>query len=304
MFVVILLKIMTHIEISEIVKREYLSVLEDYPIESLQDLGHLHTKLIEIRMDLLFKFGYDVHPHYRGEQLFGRDILPGIFRPPFSANINTENAKLVEANGIKIFKKRVTEKYGTKMLFKYNVDTEHSENWDLLFQAQHAGVKTNLVDLSTSIYDSAFFACEPSIKYDEDDAQLWCIFVPSEFLYGESTEYDNPCYPKFNPFELDKSFVCNVPTFIDDIDERTYQMRLFRQHGRLFAFSNSDLNIPLNKKEFWENMMFRVKILPEFKKDIFNQLKDIGICHKQLVLEDDIETQKFISSINEDMKKV
>lgn len=295
---------MTHIEISRIVKQHYLSELENYKIESINDLENLHDKLIHIRTILLSRFGYDVHPHYRGEQLFGRNILPGIFRPPFSADITMDNARLVEANGIKLFKKRVIEKYGEKMLFKYIAETEHFENWDLLFQAQHAGVKTNLVDLSTRISDSAFFACEPSLKHDEKDAQLWCILVPSEFLYVESSQYDTPCYTKLNPFELEKSFVCNVPIFIDNIGQRTYQFRLFRQHGRFFAFANKDMNIPLNKKEFWENMMVRVKISPENKKVIFSQLKDAGICHNQLVLEDDEETQKFIDSINVDMKKL
>lgn len=295
---------MTHIEISRIIQQKYLSELENYKIDNIEDLKNLHSKLINIRTDLRFSTGYDVHPHYRGEQLFGRDILPGIFRPPFSVDMTLDNARFVEINGIKIFKKRVIEKYGEKMLFKYKVKTEHSENWDLLFQAQHAGIKTNLVDLSTSIYDSAFFACEPSDKHDEKDAQLWCLLVPSEFLYGESTEYDNPCYPKLNPFELEESFVCNVPTFVDDIDQRTYQFRLFRQHGRLFASSNKDLNVPLNKKEFWENMIIRVKISPETKKNIFNQLKEAGISHQKLVLEDDEETEKFIDSINVDMKKM
>lgn len=295
---------MTYMEISEIVKQNFLSKLEDFKIEKLEDLNELHKELISIRTDFLLNYGFDVHPHYRGEQLFGRDILPGIFRPPFSDGVTMENARAIETNGINIFKTKVTEKYGEKMIFKHNVNTEHSENWNLLFQAQHAGIKTNLVDLSTSVYDSAFFACEPSAKHDEKDAQLWCILVPSVFIYGESTKYDNPVYSVVNPFELENSFVCNVPTFIDDIDERTYQFRLFRQHGRLFASSNKDLNIPLNKKEFWENMIIRIKISPDSKKVIFNQLNAAGIDHKNLILEDDEETERFIGSINESIKKL
>lgn len=295
---------MTHQQISKIIRQDYLSKLESYEVKNLGDLESLHQELINIRTELYFKYGYDVHPHYRGEQLFGRNILPGIFRPPFSEGITLDNSRKIESNGIEIFKERVEEKYGKKVLFKNIVGEEHAEKWDLLFQAQHAGIKTNLIDLSTSIYHSAFFACEPSQSHDDKEAQLWCLLVPSEFIYGESTKYDNPCYPVVNPFNTDRSFVCNVPTFIDDIDERTYQFRLFRQHGRLFVSSDNDLNIPLNQKDFWRDMILRVKIAPENKRAIYSQLNETGIDHDRLILNDSEEAKQFIRTINEDMKKI
>lgn len=295
---------MNYIKISELVKSDYLSELENYEIKNLEDLNILHDRLIEIRMALMLKFGFDVHPHYRGEQLYGRDILPGIFRPPFVDGVNRENARKIELKGIEIFKHRVAERFGERFLFKNKESTEYADAWDLLFQAQHAGVKTNLIDLSTSVINSAFFACESSEKYDEKDGQLWCLLVPSEFIYGESTKYDKPCYPILNPFQLTASFVCNVPTYMDDIDERTYQFRLFRQHGRLFVSSDNELNIPLNHKEFWKNMLVRVRISPENKKNIFSQLDQSGINHSRLILDETEDAKQFIASINEDMKKL
>lgn len=295
---------MTYLQISEIVRDNFLSGLKDYKIKNLDDLQNLHKELIQIRNNLHFDYGFDVHPHYRGEQLFGRDIIPGIFRPPFSANVNIENARLIEKNAIKIFKEKVSEEYGSDAIFKYEEESENSESWNLLFQAQHAGVKTNLIDLSTSIFSSAFFASEPSEKHDDKAGQIWCLLIPSEFIYGESTEYDKPCYSVLSPFQLDTSFVCNVPTFIDNIDQRKYQFRLFRQHGRLFVSSNRDVNVPFNKKEFWENMMIPIKILPEDKKEIFNQLNEAGINHEKLILDDDDKSKKFIAKINEEIKNI
>lgn len=294
---------MSYDEIAELVKNKFLSKLEAYELKNLADLENLHKELISIRTTLYFDFGFDVHPHYRGEQLFGRDILPGMLRLPFVEDIDLGNVRKIEYNGIKIFHQRVLEKYGEKFIFTNPKETDHSLNWNLLFQAQHAGVKTNLIDLSTSVFHSAFFASEPSIKYDDNDGQLWCLLVPSEFIYGESTLYDNPCYSSLNPFNLDSSFVCNVPTFIDDINERTYQFRLFRQHGRLFASSDKEINVPLNEKSFWKNMILRLKISPENKKIIFQQLNEIGISHSKLVLEETEESKEFIKFINEDMKK-
>lgn len=117
---------MTYLEISKIVRDNFLSRLKDYEIKSLDDVQNLHEELIQIRTNLLFDYGFDVHPHYRGEQLFGRDIIPGIFRPPFSADVNMENARLIEKNAIKIFKEKVIEEYGSDAIFKYVEESENS----------------------------------------------------------------------------------------------------------------------------------------------------------------------------------
>ena len=241
-------------------------------------------------------------PHYRGEQFYGWDILPGIFRPPFSTTIDLKRARDIEKNGAELFKKKVTETYGDKHLFKYS-KKPYGEDWDLLFQAQHAGIKTNLIDLSTSSVHSSFFMSEPSIKHEKDDGQLWGLLVPFEFILNETTDYDKLLYPNYNPYDLDTSFVCNVPTYIDNIDQRTYQFRLFRQHGRLFASNNSDLSVPLNKKDFWKNMMIRIKVKAEDKKTIYKGLKEIGIDKDRLILTEKEDATKMIWDINDEMKK-
>ena len=294
---------MNYYQVSEHIKEEYLNPLESFDIKNLQDIRDFHEKLIQVRVDLRFKVGIDVMPHYRGEQNYGWDILPGIFRPPFSNEIDLSQARKIEKNGAEIFKQRVIEKYGPKHLFKHSKEP-YGEIWDLLFQAQHAGVKTNLIDLSTSSVMSSFFMCEPSEKHEKSDGQLWGLLVPSEFIFNETSDYGKTLFPLHNPYSLDKSFVCNIPTYIDDIDERTYQFRLFRQHGRLFASSDSDIDVPLNKKEFWKNMMFRVKVPAEVKKTIFKELQEVGIDREKLMIVESEDADKMISEINNEMKKV
>ncbi|KAF9658216.1 FRG domain-containing protein [Tenacibaculum sp. ZH5_bin.1] len=266
-------------------------------------MSNFHDKLINVRVELKFSIGIDVMPHYRGEQFYGWDILPGIFRPPFSTAIDLTRARDIEKSGAELFKKKVTETYGDKHLFKYS-KKPYGEDWDLLFQAQHAGIKTNLIDLSTSSVHSSFFMSEPSTKHEKNDGQLWGLLVPFEFILNETTDYDKLLYPNYNPYDLDTSFVCNVPTYIDNINQRTYQFRLFRQHGRLFASNNSDLSVPLNKKDFWKNMMIRIKVKAEDKKTIYNELKEIGIDKDRLVLTEKEDATKMIWDINDEMKKL
>jgi len=294
---------MNYNQISRYIKDKYLIPLESFEIKNLDDVRNFHEELIKVRVALIETGGPSVMPHYRGEQNYGWDILPGIFRPPFSAEIDLSKAREIENKGVEIFKEKVIHNYGEKQLFKHS-NKPFGENWDLLFQAQHAGVKTNLIDLSTSSVLSSFFMCEPSEKHEKSDGQLWGLLVPSEFIYNETSDYDKLVYPDSNPFDLDKGFVCNVPTFIDDIDERTYQFRLFKQHGRLFASDNSDLEIPLNKKEFWKNMILRVRVPAEAKKTIYKELIEIGIDRKSMMIIETAEADKMIDEINNIMKKL
>lgn len=294
---------MTLIQISEKIKREFLDPLENFDINSEEDLDKLHKKLIEIRGELYFR-GLDVMPHYRGEQYFGWDILPGIVRPPFYDDVEIQNIKIVEKKGAEIFEKTVTEEYGQEMLFKPKNDNTNIAKWDLLFQAQHAGVKTSLVDFSTDVFLSSFFMSEPSESFENENGQLWCLLVPSDFIYNESSDYHKNIYPSLDPYNLTQSFICNVPTFIDEINDRTYQFRLFKQHGRFFASSNSDIETPINKKEFWKNLMIRIKISPEAKKNIFEGLNKMKITRKDLMLEESEKADELISDINIQMKKL
>ena len=292
---------MNYIEISEYIKENYLKSMEDFEINNLQDIRNLHDELIKINVELIKKFRFSVMPHYRGEQKYGWDIFPGIFRPPFSKGIDLSRAREFEKQGAEIFKEKVIENFGKEQIFKHSKEP-YGENWDILFQAQHAGVKTNLIDLSTRSTLASFFMCEPSKEYDNEDGQLWGLLVPLEFIYNETSDYDKFLYPELNPFDLDKSFVCNIPTYVDDIDERTYQFRLFRQHGRLFASSNSDLEIPLNKKEFWKNMIFRVRVPAKAKKIIFEELIKVKIDRQSMMITESEKADLMIEDINNRIK--
>ncbi|TBW28271.1 FRG domain-containing protein [Gramella sp. KN1008] len=294
---------MDYLQVSKHIKGKYLTPLENYKIENLKDVRKFHEELVNVRTEIRFRNGLDVTPHYRGEQNYGWDVLPGIYRPPFSTGIDLAQTRKIEKIGAEIFESRVSAKFGEKQLFKHSVKP-YGEKWDLLFQAQHAGVKTNLIDFSTSSVLSAFFMCEPSKKYEKVDGQLWALLVPSEFIYNETSDYNKSVYPEINPYKLNNSFVCNIPTYLDDIDERTYQFRLFRQHGRLFASRDSDLGIPLNKKEFWENMMFRVRVPSAVKNTIFEELVEEGKDRESMMILESEEADDIIKEINNEMKQV
>lgn len=85
---------------TEHIKEKYLNTLESFEIKNLQDIRTFHEELIKVRVDLKFSVGIDVIPNYRGEQHYGWDILPRIFRPPFSTEIDLSQALKIEKNGV------------------------------------------------------------------------------------------------------------------------------------------------------------------------------------------------------------
>lgn len=292
---------MTHLQISRYIQSNYLTKLQDYEINSLDDLNDLHQELIKIRVDLTMK-GYPVQPVYRGEKLYGRDIVPGLVRDVKLSNVNPQYIRYIEERGIRLFQKQVEKKYGKKFLWIFKTKTSFGPNWDILFQAQHAGIKTNLIDVSPSISHAAYFTCSTPDRYKSNDGQLWCILVPDEFHYIESTEYNKNCYPNYNAFNLETSFLCNPPIFLDEIEERTYQFRLYRQRGKLFTSSDETLNIPLNKKIFWENMIIRIRISPEAKVTIARDLDKININMGSMILDPAETHDRLIRNINKKLK--
>ena len=122
---------MTYIQISELIKEKYLIPLENYKIKTLKDVESFHDELIKVRVAIRFdvEIGMDVMPHYRGEQNYGWDILPGIFRPPFSSDIDLKKAREIEKNGAKIFRKKVIENYNEEIGNKIARENAREKVW-------------------------------------------------------------------------------------------------------------------------------------------------------------------------------
>jgi hypothetical protein len=118
-----------------------------------------------------------------------------------------------------------------------------------------------------------------------------------------SSIHDDPSYHNFEPFNLKESFVCNVPTYIDTVKERIYQLRLFRQHGRLFASANNELTTALNERDFWKDLTMRIEIKPDAKVNIIEELKELGTTKESLILKENESSTAMINFINNEMKK-
>ncbi len=171
-------------------------------------------------------------PHYRGEQKFGWDILPGIFRLPLTHLSNVEGKKL-EEQATKEFEEVVETKIGSNVLRRIFNAEKYGKAWDLLFQAQHAGIRTTLTDWTAFIVSALFFATEKSIYEDveKSDAQLWCQMVPEENIISDSQYFPKESMYNLNPSDIGNVYLINPSIYIDNVEERLFEYNMYRQKG-------------------------------------------------------------------------
>ncbi len=93
---------MTREEALEKTKQEIIG--DNQTITSAEEADQLHKRLIELRTQLFFRNIFEIMPHYRGEQKFGWNITPGIFRPPLNIT-ERKVAKLLEQQAVEEFER-------------------------------------------------------------------------------------------------------------------------------------------------------------------------------------------------------
>jgi hypothetical protein len=224
-------------------------VTEPIIITSLDAAENFHKQLIQLRCKLIERGLIDIMPHYRGEQKYGWDIKPGIFRPPLE-NLKNEDGKKLEKQAIQEFEKVITQQLGKNTLRNIFNNETFGKEWDLLFQAQHAGIRTTLTDWSAEIISALYFATEESSNSDieSEDAQLWALLVPINRIISHTTSGASNSLYEINPFDTAESYLINPSSFLDEIDTRIFEYRMYRQKGRFLMPPATTCKTPVNKQ--------------------------------------------------------
>ena len=194
----------------------------------------------------------------------------------------------------------VNKEIGVESLRKLFDHKAFGKEWDLLFQAQHAGVRTTLTDW-TMVFDHAlYFATEfsedPNIE--NEDAQLWCFMVDNDRVLNLGHDFPEMDFYKKNPFDLDGIYLINTPIYVDGLDKRLFESRLSKQQGRFIALPTSICNIPLNKIEELAPFMVPIRIPQESKSTIRKELNKFSINRKSLYIKEDPAHKCLIDKIN------
>lgn len=268
-------------------------------ITSVADAEAIHKLLIKIRTNFFQKTQLGIMPHYRGEQNFGWDIRSGIFRPPLNIT-DPDVGKQLEQQAIAEFENVIKNSVGPHVFRDLFDHEKHGKDWDLLFQAQHAGIKTTLTDWSAEITSAMYFATEESANptIENADGQLWVYLVPEPLILGHNNWPVRETFYDMNPFDLDQTYLINVSSYLDNIEKRIFEYRMYRQKGRFVMSASKDCHIPLNKQDYVQQFIFRFRIPKEFKKTIRNELAKRGVVRKEMYIDETMARQQLIVDVN------
>lgn len=288
---------MTKEETFEKVKQDIIG--EDLTITTALEADQLHEQFIKVRTELFLNYQTEIMPHYRGEQNFGWDIRSGIFRPPLIIT-DPKIGKDLEQKAIHEFEYVINEKVGAKTLRDLFYHEKHGKDWDLLFQAQHAGVKTTLTDWSADIISALFFATELSLdeNIENSDGQLWCFLIPIINIKGHNDYPERNTFYNINPFEVTSTFLINPSSYISEIENRIFEYRMYRQKGRFVMSSNDTCHIPLNQQDELKKYILRARIPAEFKSSIRQELANRRVNREIMYIDETSIRQDLITDIN------
>jgi FRG domain len=289
---------MTAQEVYQDIKQKLIP--DNIEIKSLDEAFDIHDNLfIPFRVKLYENGLNGFMPHYRGEQKYGWDILSGVFRPPFD-KLSSDKGKNLEKLAVTAFEDTIKTKIGDKVLRNIFNHEKFGKEWDLLFQAQHGGVKTTLTDWTGFIQTALFFATEisSSEEIENSDAQLWCLMVPIENIISDSQFYPKESMYNLDPFNIDNVYLINPSIYIDNVDERIFEYRMYKQGGRFLAMPNNACNVPINKHDMFKDFLFHIRIPKDFKQSIRQALTERGITRQRMYADENPVHDNLIKDIN------
>jgi len=267
-------------------------------IESVKDAENIHERMVEFDIKVRLGGPYDM-PHYRGEQKFDWDILPNILRLP-SVKGDKHKAKDLEKKGWQEFGNVIKMNFGNDALRTIFDNEKYGKDWNLIMQAQHAGIKTSLTDWSPNVYAPLYFATEESKEpeIENSDGQFWVFMVPFRCIKSHNEFPIKDTYYDQDPQAVEDMCMINVSILLDDLPERKYETRMFRQKGRFYISRDDQWGVAINKQPDIARLLFRFIVPAECKSEIREELKGRGIDYNYLYGPINLDHQDLIDDIN------
>ena len=165
--------------------------------------------------------------------------------------------------------------------------------WELIWQAQHLGIPTRLMDWTPNIETALFFAVE-NPEHDDFDGQFWVFF--------ERELHDNDTFLYSNPFVYQKTALLNPSYFFqnqEELENHKGERNRMWQQGR-FLFQNHDNSLISleDSKEIAPHL--RKVIIPKNRKaEIRKRLSELGFNKSKFLSEIPSPLKEEIKKIND-----
>ena len=265
--------------------------MDDIKINSIEDVERIHQNNTSIPYSC---------PHYRGEANCNYDLKSGIAREQCTLDELRQKEQGLYNDFVNFANK------GSIPIQNFGSNNGNLQKWQTLFQAQHLGLKTRLLDWTIERKVALWFAVENEKHYDKDGR-----FIVYKGYYGDDNFiYDirnNPFILNNSPFEITngKLFMIN-PEFCwnnddDNFERYLSERRRYHQSGRFSIQSLEQSLTPLNKQEYLIPNMEVYIIDKNAKRQILSELSSKYNLQRDYIYNKDMaaELESVIKSINE-----
>jgi len=192
-------------------------------------------------------------------------LLPTIGRNGESA----EKIKQIEESVLQMFKFEISERELEKFLIPIaNTTSAVNQDWLKLFQLQHLGLPTRLIDWTISPEVACAFATDP--KDWDYDGELWVFLCRYDWLYSFDNLKD---YWNIPIAEIEKHYVINHPFFMENKTiELPAEYRRMKQFGRFSIQSYKDCITPMENQDLFTEYLIKISIKAEDKQALQREL--------------------------------
>lgn len=207
---------------------------------------------------------------YRGEsKLFKKPLTCGICR----TNDDVQKIKKKEKFIFDEFVREIVNKEKTIQNIipsKYDFEKE----WFYLFQGQHLGLKTRLIDWTTDWKIALLFSVN-EWKNDTMDGHFWIFNCPEEIKINLSSV---EIIFNTNFFDVGANYMINPSQYYNELDESDYigRRRMSRQYAHFLIQSLNDSLTPLCEQNKFKQRLTHLIIDSKFKTKIRNELIEEG----------------------------
>lgn len=218
------------------------------------------------------RFGREHMETYRGHALREYKLLPGLGRYNFEVAELAIRERCLYQKFLNQVEKGTID--AVRKPFKKGDDFELKNYWYSLFQAQHLGLKTRLMDWSIG-WETALMFTVNEKKHHGKDGSFWVYFCQSEHLFNVDNIEE---VTKINPLEFNGDAMINSPLYMfDEKFDVIGEKRMGRQSGRFWIQSIENCKIPLNKQTKFAPYLNEIIIDGDSKAAIKQELIERGI---------------------------
>jgi hypothetical protein len=242
-------------------------------LDSFEEVSILVSTVQERRI-----FTSCIMEHYRGQGRPEYKLIPSISR-----GINNPiDIELQEKNLLVSFVNKLKKQNIDYILRQDSYLTDKQNLWNTLFQAQHLGMPTRLLDWSAKWEDALWFAVE-DLKNDDVDGQFWILTVPDSIHLTDTRD----SFLKKDLVNLDKTYLINAPIYwSDELSNQIGEIRRQRQYGKFTISPYNTSFVPLEEQPSIIPHLEKYYIRASAKQQIRHKLELIGIRKEWLYYRD------------------